>query len=360
MFCRLRGFVALLIVLVSVNAGWAATGTEGASFLDIPVGGAPAALGSAYTAQATDVYAPVWNPAGLGFLSAAEFTGTHLSYLGPVYYEHAGFVVPIGKDHERGTAPAGLGASAQYLGTGNLDARDVLGNPAGSFTSSFVAYALAYGEKIGDRLSIGASAKLITEKIADATASAYAADAGLLYKPTSKLSLGAVVANVGQQIKFVNESDPLPQAEHLGATYQLNPSWDISIEGVYRKAGLTSGGLGVEWRTGEYITFRGGYNTARTKELGAAAGTTAGIGLFFWGQEFSYGWVPAGDLGQTHYFSIVFRLSTAARPEKPHLKRPEDNEFEDMDLKTEDSGDHDKIFDFMKDDEKDHETPTME
>src|SRR4029077_10713985 len=107
----------LLITMMSRHAG-AASGTEGASFLDIPVGGAPAALGSAYTAQANDAYAPVWNPAGLGFLHSLEFTGMHLSYVGPLHYEHAGLVIPLGKDDEK---DAGFGASMQYLGSGNLD-----------------------------------------------------------------------------------------------------------------------------------------------------------------------------------------------------------------------------------------------
>src|SRR5467141_60454 len=58
-----------------------ASGTEGAAFLDIPVGAGPAALGSAYSALASDAYAPVWNPAGLGFVSGTEIAGQHLSYL---------------------------------------------------------------------------------------------------------------------------------------------------------------------------------------------------------------------------------------------------------------------------------------
>ncbi len=353
MFWR-RSLLGLFIMATAAKALWSAAGTEGASFLDIPVGGAPAALGSAYTAQATDVYAPVWNPAGLGYLSNIEFTGAHVSYLGPLYYEHASVVLPLGKDHETHVAPAGLGISAQYLGSKDIDARDQLGNPAGSFTSVFAAYTLAYGQKIMDRLSLGASAKLITEKIADATASAYAADVGLLYKASSKLNFGAVLANMGSEIKFVNEADPLPLAGRLGATYQLTPSWDISTEGVYRKTGLASGSLGVEWRYGEIFSFRGGYNTAHIKELGAASGATAGLGIFFWGQEFSYAWVPVGDLGQTHYFSLVFRLSTSPRPEKPRLKSAEDTDFEDMkieDINKDESGSHDSLYQLLKDDE---------
>jgi hypothetical protein len=316
----------------TVKGGWAASGTEAASFLDIPVGGAPAALGSAYTAQANDVYAPVWNPAGLGFLHSAEFTGTHLSYLGPLYYEHAGLVIPLGKDDENNAEPAGLGASIQYLGTGGIDARDDQGNSLGTFTSAFAAYTLAYGQRILDNLSLGASAKLITEKISDASASAYAADMGLLYKPNSKLSVGAVLANAGSELKFVNESDPLPLAGRLGATYQLDPSWDISTEGVHRETGLTSGSVGVEWRYGEIFSFRAGYNSAHTQQLGAGSGITAGMGIFVWGQEFSYAYVPVGDLGDTHYFSLVFRWDTNPRPERPRLKKSGSDDFGDSSI----------------------------
>lgn len=349
MFWR-QAFAILFILVMATASGWSASGTEGASFLDIPVGGAPAALGSAYTAQANDAYAPVWNPAGLGFLHSVEFTGMHLNYLGPVHYEHAGLVIPVGKDEETGAGPAGFGASMQYLGTGDLDARDESGNPAGTFTSAFAAYSFAYGQRISEFMSAGATAKIITEKISDAKASAYAADLGLLYKPTARLSLGAVMANFGSGLKFVNESDSLPLAGRLGATYQLLPEWDISAETVYRKTGLFSGGLGIEWRYGEIFSFRGGYNTSHTKELGAAAGITAGLGIFVWGQEFSYAWVPVGDLGQTHYFSLVFRFNTKARPERPRLKKSDDRDFED--LKSDDPSRYKNIFEFLNENER--------
>src|SRR5689334_1596613 len=73
----------------------ASTGTEGASFLDIPVGAGPAALGSAYTALATDAYAPLYNPAGLGFVSSPEVAGQHLSYIESINYEFGSGVLPF-------------------------------------------------------------------------------------------------------------------------------------------------------------------------------------------------------------------------------------------------------------------------
>src|SRR5439155_2978986 len=177
-------------------------------------------------------------------------------------------------------------------------------------------------------------------------AEAYAADLGLLYQANARFSLGAVLANLGSKIKFVNEADPLPLAGRLGATYQMQPQWDISAEGVYRKTGLASGSLGMEWRYGEIFSFRAGYNTAHIKELGGASGVTAGVGLFVWGQEFSYAWVPVGDLGQTHYFSLVLRAKTNPRPERPRLKKSEDHDFEELNMN--DPSQYHNIFDFFK------------
>ena len=257
---------------------------------------------------------------------------------------------PLGKAENSETSPSGLGAAIQYLGTNSINAYNESGVPEGTFTAAFAAYSLAYGRKITDTLSWGLTSKFITEKISDATAKAYATDLGLMAKPTPKLSVGAVLANLGSEVKFVDEADPLPLAGRVGATYQMFPQWDFSSEVEYRKTGLFSGGLGVEWRYGDYFSFRGGYNTSHTKELGAASGVTAGLGIFLWGQEFSYAWVPLGDLGQTNYFSLVLRWDTKARPERPRLHTPKEKDFDD-DNAT-DSSSYRDIFDFLNEDEK--------
>src|SRR6185437_423325 len=85
---RLRILVlCCLIPALFTGAVWGSAGTEGASFLDIPVGAGPAAMGSAYTALATNGYAPVWNPSGLARLQDNELAGQHLSYLESIHYE---------------------------------------------------------------------------------------------------------------------------------------------------------------------------------------------------------------------------------------------------------------------------------
>src|SRR6266480_1802799 len=84
-----------LVTFTSSLPALASSGTEGAAFLDIPVGGGPAALGAAYTALANDAYAPTYNPGGLGFLDSTQFSGQHLSYLDTLNYEYLSFAHPL-------------------------------------------------------------------------------------------------------------------------------------------------------------------------------------------------------------------------------------------------------------------------
>src|SRR5580704_15756425 len=98
---KILGAIVILGMFGQSVPLWASAGTEGASFLDIPVGAGPASLGSAYTALATNAYAPVWNPAGLGMLNGNEVAAQHLSYLDSMHYEFMSFVHPF--DQERGS-----------------------------------------------------------------------------------------------------------------------------------------------------------------------------------------------------------------------------------------------------------------
>ena len=167
---NLPSLTFILTILCSARC-YGSSGTEGASFLDIPVGAQPAALGSAYTALSADAYAPVWNPAGLGFIDHTEVAAQHLSYLESTYDEYLGLARPIGS-HDA------LGASVQYLGSGNIASTDNTGNSLGTFFSAFASCNLAYSHRVGDYAAVGLTGKLIDARIGDFTAHSYAADLG--------------------------------------------------------------------------------------------------------------------------------------------------------------------------------------
>jgi hypothetical protein len=286
------------------SAPWlyASAGTDSAAFLNIPVGAGPAALGSAYSALATDAYAPVWNPGGLGFLYSTQVAAQHVSYLQSISYEFLSVVHPL----RPGDA---LGVSAQYVGSGDIPTTTTQQKDSvGTYSDEFGAYSLAYGHALTDRLGLGITGKLIHIKLNDVSANAYAADFGSLWRATDHLHFAAVASNIGTRLSFLGDGDPLPMALHLGAAYAPSSSWIITGEAVFPRTGLTSARAGVEWRPLQFIALRTGYRTDTLKELSPLAGWSAGAGLQFWGQEFAYAWVPYGDLGDSQYFSLVLRF----------------------------------------------------
>ncbi len=307
---RAASVITLSAVLFKGGLLWASAGTEGASFLDIPVGAGPAALGSAYTALATNAYAPVWNPAGLARLGGNELAGQHLSYLDTLHYEYASFVHPFAKNHDSGTQ-RGIGFSVQYLGSGDITGRDGGGTVTGDFSSYYASYNLAYGQTISDKLALGVTGKIIRAKLDDVSASAYAADVAALYELSEKARLGLSVVNMGSKLKFISEGDSLPLAVKLGGAWSPNSRYLASSEVVYRKSGLASLHLGGQWRPTDVVALRVGYRTDTSEELSALAGFSTGVGLYVWGQEFAYAWSPYGELGDTHYLSLLIRFGAA-------------------------------------------------
>ena len=56
------------------------------------------------------------------------------------------------------------------------------------------------------------------------------------------------------------------------------------------------------------ITLRTGYRTDALKGLSPLAGFSTGIGVNVWDVELAYAWVPYGDLGDSHYFSLLMKF----------------------------------------------------
>ncbi len=331
-------FAAATLTLFVGSGVRASVGTEGASFLDIPVGAGPAAMGSAYTALATNAYAPTWNPGAMGFVTGNEMAFQHLSYLEGIHYEYLSFVHPLAKGRDS-VVKHSLGLSAQYLGSGDIAGTDTNGNSIGDFSSHYGAYNLAWGMTLSDKLGVGATGKIINAKIDDVSANAYAVDLGTLYKVTEKVQAGATLTNAGSKLKFLSEGDPLPMALHVGAAYRPNGRYLASTEVVYRKNGLASFHVGGEWRPIEAFSFRTGYKTDTLDGLSPIAGLTAGIGLHLWGQEFAYAWAPYGDLGNAQYFSMLVKFGARAEERrnliqyqkiKKHRTVQKDNKTDDL------------------------------
>ena len=234
-----------------------------------------------FTARANDAYAPVWNPAGLGFLSGTQAAAQHLDYLESIHDEFGSFVHPF---HDN----QGFGASIQYLGSGDVVGRDPSGAATGDFNAHYAAYSLAYGYRLNNKLAAGVTGKFINAQLDDVSANAYAADLGLLYRPTEKLDLAFTANNLGSALTFESQHDALPRELHFSAAAKPARQWVASLETVYSLSSGPSVRTGLEWSPIEAIAIRAGYRTETTKGLSSLAGFTTGLGLRFWGQELAY------------------------------------------------------------------------
>ena len=276
-------------------------------------------MGAAYTALANDAYAATWNPAGLGFMDSPQAAAQHLSYLDALHYEYLSFGLPIPSadcPNESNCRRSSIGGSLQYLGTGDITGRDDTGQLTSPYSSYYSAYNLAYGRRFTDQLSLGITGKIIHAQIDDVSATAFGADIGSLYRWRHDLVFAATLNNMGSKLTFLNDGDPLPLAFHLGGAYQPSANWLVSSEVVVPQTGLASFHIGGEWHPVEMLALRSGFRTDTLSGLSFLAGYSLGIGLNVWGQEFSYAWVPYGELGNSHYFSLVLRWGEVERAKR--------------------------------------------
>jgi hypothetical protein len=308
-----------LLALASASAfafGKGDTGTSGASFLKIGPGARPAAMGEAFTGVADDIHAIYWNPAGLAGLKQPELTGMHMQWFQNVGYEFAAFAYPTEHHGTWGFAVSNLHTDDINRRTEDTDA------PINQFGSSDSAYWLSYAYPLSDRLSLGGNAKYIRESLDSTIAGAYAVDGGLLYDTGwHALKFGSSIQNLGTQVKFVNESDPLPMTMRFGASFQpiaktLLLSSDLIVPRDHQVGVALGGEYHKKLRSGIGYAVRSGYQS--DTDVSGFAGVSAGGGLEIGRVSFDFTWVPFGDLGNSYRYAMHIKFGPTGEEGDEH------------------------------------------
>lgn len=283
-----------------------AVGTTGANFLTVPLGARAMAMGGAFSAIADDVTAIAWNPAGLGQLLSQEISASHNLLLESQFSDFLAYGLPL--------APGrAVAVSLLYASQDSIQALDELGQDAGSFKPSDTAVTAAYGHKF-ERFYAGGAVKYIRSEIESASGSAFAMDFGVLIPDLQeeKLTLSAVIQNLGTEMKLENEADPLPFTARLGGFLKATRATNASVETVLPVDNAPYFAFGLErfFETGGNATLalRGGVNT-RTKDAGGLRMLTAGGGMAWRNATLDYAWMAQGDLGASHRISFGLRFS---------------------------------------------------
>jgi len=201
---RLRSVVCLLLLfgivtMPALAANKNRIGTAGAQELLIPVGARGLGLGLSSSIFAKGTDAIYWNPAGLSQLNGVEVMFSTMSYIADISVSYGAIGVKAG---EFGT----LGFSVKSLSFGEIQ-RTTVDAPDGTgelYSPQYLTLGVTYSRQLTDRISVGATGFLVSEKILNMSATGLAFDVGIHYRNLGLqgLMLSVGVKGFGPNMKF--------------------------------------------------------------------------------------------------------------------------------------------------------------
>ncbi len=296
-----------ITVLFLLPAAWANAQETGLSFLRIGVNAMASAMGDAQVAATRDAFATYWNPAGLA-ASANALGISHRIWVGDVKAYDIAARLPA----SRGGA---WGLALTATDSGDLEAREVPGDPAGLFGAQFISIGASYAHSLR-ALRGGITAKFLRESIYNTSASGYAFDVGLQVDIYRELvTIGAALRNAGRMSELEAERTRLPRTLQAGLAvfpFQVIAGADgtrllqlmVTAEVAHLFASkLTRLHSGLSATVMELVDLRGGYVTR--DEL---RDFTFGLGLHFDTMLVDYAYIPfeEGFEGPGHVLSVSY------------------------------------------------------
>lgn len=177
-------------------------GEAGASELLINPWAGSSGWGGANTANAKGVEAMHLNVAGLAYASKTGIAFASTSYLSGTGIK----INSLGLSQKVGESGGVLGVSVMSMSFGDLDVTTVE-NPdggLGTFRPNYLNIGVAYSKNFSNTISGGLVVKLISQSIANVTATGVAIDAGVNYVTGKRkqLKFGIALRNVGPTMKY--------------------------------------------------------------------------------------------------------------------------------------------------------------
>ena len=217
-------FVALLFSF-SAHTSQAQVGQSSAVFLLIEPDARSSAMGGTGVASAQGSSAVFWNPAGLTDASGTQVAFTRSEWLPELSSDMSfNFFSASHAVNDRFT----LGGHFTYLDMGSSEGRTADGLPTRTFSSFDAAVGVSAGYQLSSKWSLGTGVRYVHSDLApgmalgggqDAKSSTVAFDVGALYRPSSFVTIGASLNNMGGQLEFTEEEtagDPIPTTLRVG------------------------------------------------------------------------------------------------------------------------------------------------
>lgn len=299
---------ALLFTSVVMTAPAAARQQGGASageFLRLTTGAREAATGDAATAAAGGVAALHYNPANLAWTERGEAGAMYQNLTLDINQGALGFAAPWGDE-------AGWGVGLSYLDYGNAMRTTLstvggaaVGATAGTFgVGHDAALGISYGRRLGRYWAWGATARGVASDLDDVTASGFAVDLGISWRPEGRpWRLGAAVRNLGTNLRYERVSEEIPLLIRFGGALSLLEDRIVlhaDLEAARTES--VTGMAGGEFWLNDSINVRAGWNGRVETEHGF----TVGMGFRHEDLALDYAYTPFGNLGDSHRVGLRY------------------------------------------------------
>jgi hypothetical protein len=291
----------------SLGTSGTRAGTAGAAELLVPLTARSTALAGA-TAAGIDgmngVEALYNNPAGLSLNQGTSAMFSRLDYVADIGVNYLALGQSIGSNSN-----IALTLSSWDFGELPTTTEASPENTDVTYSASYVTAGLSFARTLTDRIAAGVTIKVVSEKLADASASTMAFDAGMTYVVgESGLRLGVALKNIGtemqfsgngltQQVRLPNQ-DPtanantlvfesegvqLPTLLNFGASYttMMGSASSFTLLGNFRSNSFDQDqySVALEYSFNQLLYLRGGYMADEGREDTFFKGASYGAGL---------------------------------------------------------------------------------
>lgn len=296
--------VVFLFIPALVSAQYERPGSTDAQFLKIGVNARAAGMGNAYIAVVDGAEAAYYNAAALARIKGTGVAFNYTNWFASINHDFVAVAHTFGRF---GT----LAVSMTALYTDEMKVRTPL-QPDGTgetFYASNYRFGISYARYLTDRVTFGGTINYINMSLYSGfSADAVATDIAILYVThVHGFRFGMEIANFGSEVKFVNESYPLPTNFSFGLAMNAIEAHDqqllVSFSAVKPNDGQPLGQIGSEWNFKNTFFLRTGYRLNHdVASYSFGAGLRINISQYNFGFDYSYS--DFALLGVTHRFGV--------------------------------------------------------
>ena len=252
---------SVLFILIGINGLMAVeTGGYAGAFLRMPTDARAAALGNSLGGVLNDITGIYENPANVPFLESKQFTSSFQFLSLDRSHSMVGFGTNL-------PPTAGMSVIWIHAGVDDIEGRNSTNNFTEMYSTSQDAIYTTFGIKILDKLSLGATVKILYDRLPHATSSGFSMDLGVTIIPLENLIIGITAKDISGKVKWntgdwfmyqMQKEDKFPKLYNMNVSYKYKDK--ILFSGAFKGSNTINPTYhyGVELNVIPHFIVRGG------------------------------------------------------------------------------------------------------